>query len=77
MRRATIASLCLSLIVSGFGVPAASAAPPSYTIVDLGAPTGYSIAYGLKTDRSWRGCREFVLTLSDGSQHTAWFRFRR
>jgi hypothetical protein len=33
--------------------------------------------FSWKTDRSWRGCRAFVLTLSDGSQHTAWFRFRR
>ncbi|MGA8046215.1 MAG: PxKF domain-containing protein [Dermatophilaceae bacterium] len=32
--------------------------------------------YVWKTDRTWTGCREFILTLDDGSQHTALFKFR-
>lgn len=32
--------------------------------------------YVWKTDRTWTGCRQFTLTLDDGSQHTALFKFR-
>ncbi|RKR92158.1 fungalysin/thermolysin propeptide [Micromonospora pisi] len=33
--------------------------------------------YPWKTDRSWAGtCREFVLSLEDGTQHRAYFQFR-
>jgi hypothetical protein len=33
-------------------------------------------SYVWKTDKSWSGCRELVLRLSDGSVHTANFRFK-
>jgi len=33
-------------------------------------------SYVWKTDKSWTGCRQLVLRLSDGSLHTANFRFR-
>ena len=32
--------------------------------------------YVWKTDKSWTGCRELVLRLSDGSTHSASFRFK-
>jgi len=33
--------------------------------------------YAWKTSKSWTGCRRFVLTLTDGTVHTAYFRFAR
>jgi hypothetical protein len=32
--------------------------------------------YVWKTDKSWRGCRQLVMKLSDGSKHRATFKFR-
>lgn len=48
MRRVVISVAVLSLLGAMVTVPVVvAAAPPSYTIVDLGAPTTYSIGYGI------------------------------
>jgi probable HAF family extracellular repeat protein len=39
--------------------------------------TSGTYTYTWKTTKSWSGCREFVLTLSDGTEHTALFQFKR
>lgn len=39
-------------------------------------PSTGQYSYVWKTDRTWAGCRQFTLTLDDGSQHTALFKFR-
>ena len=41
-------------------------------------PTADRYTYVWKTDKAWAGtCRKFVLTLRDGTLHTALFRFTR
>ncbi|HKC63764.1 MAG TPA: PxKF domain-containing protein, partial [Pyrinomonadaceae bacterium] len=32
--------------------------------------------YTWKTDSSWTGCRQLVVTLNDGTQHVANFKFK-
>lgn len=55
---------------------------PIETTVTAGAsmltydPSTGQYSYVWKTDRTWTGCRQFTLTLDDGSQHTALFKFR-
>jgi hypothetical protein len=33
--------------------------------------------YAWKSEKSWTGCRQFVLLLTDGSTHTANFKFAK
>jgi FG-GAP repeat len=40
-------------------------------------PTSGQYSYNWKTQKTWSGtCRKFILTLSDGTQHVAYFKFK-
>jgi probable HAF family extracellular repeat protein len=52
------------------------------TVSASGSSLTYSAGTGVytyvwKTNKAWTGCRQFVLSLSDGTKHTALFQFKR
>lgn len=48
---------------------------PGASGLSYDAATGQYV-YLWKTDKAWTGCRQLVVTLSDGTTHTAMFQFR-
>jgi hypothetical protein len=63
--------------------PSTTLAPDSIEETVTNIPAGLSYdpgaqryQYVWKTDRSWTGYRQFVLQLTDGSVHTAYFQFK-
>ncbi len=78
----------LDIFASGYpkSQPVACAAGASTGLLDATVTAGKSglrydaatdtYTYVWKTDKKWTGCRELVVQLSDGSEHTARFQFK-
>jgi hypothetical protein len=58
------------------GVPVTTKPPPPTGLTYNKKTNRYTYAW--QTEKAWAGtCREFVLTLKDGTAHAAWFTFKK